>query len=117
MGSALRAVPAVFDAPYWMFGFVAAAALSYAACSPIVLSPPGDLYPSPSVASVSGLSGTGAGIGTIAATLLTGIVSDRYSFAPVLLAASAVPLPATLALVTFVRRSPNLPPGPAPPTD
>ena len=44
-----------------------------------------------SVASVSGLSGTGAGIGTIAATLLTGVVADRYSFEPMLIGASLVP--------------------------
>lgn len=77
--------------------------LAYAGFSTIVLALPGDLYPTGSVASVSGLSGTGAGIGTILATFLTGIVSDRYSFEPVLIAASLVPLLATLALVTLIR--------------
>ncbi|MFN0106601.1 MAG: MFS transporter [Bryobacteraceae bacterium] len=88
----------------WMVACFALSTLAYAGFSTIVLALPGDLYPTGSVASVSGLSGTGAGIGTILATYLTGIVSDRYSFEPVLIAASLVPLLATLALVTLVRR-------------
>lgn len=117
LGMSTLAGAVIFDSYFSMIGFFALATLSYAAFSTIVLALPGDLYPSPSVASVSGLSGTGAGIGTIAATLLTGIVSDRYSFAPVLLTASAVPLLATLALVIFVRSAPNLPPTHAGQTD
>ena len=50
----------------------------------MVLNLPADIYPTGSVASVSGLSGAGAGLGTIAATYLTGVVADRYSFAPIL---------------------------------
>ena len=87
----------------WMVAFFALSTLAYAGFSTIVLALPGDLYPTGSVATVSGLSGTGAGIGTICATLLTGIVSDRYSFEPVLIVASLVPLLATLALVTLIR--------------
>ncbi|MBL8235180.1 MAG: hypothetical protein JNL98_42150, partial [Bryobacterales bacterium] len=86
-----------------MVGCFAASTLAYAGFSTIVLALPGDLYPTGSVASVSGLSGTGAGVGTILATYLTGVVSDRYSFEPVLITASLVPLLATLALVTLVR--------------
>jgi sugar phosphate permease len=41
---------------------------------------------------VSGLSGTGAGIGTIISTYLIGYVSDRYSFEPILIVASFIPL-------------------------
>jgi hypothetical protein len=43
-----------------------------------------------SVATVSGLSGTGAGVGTIASTYLIGRISDRYSFGPILVGASLV---------------------------
>ena len=71
----------------------------------MVLNLPADLYPTGSVASVSGLSGTGAGIGTIAATYATGLVADRYSFEPILVAASLVPLAATLAVVLLVRNT------------
>lgn len=84
----------------------AVSTLAYAGFSTIVLALPGDLYPTGSVASVSGLSGTGAGIGTIMATLLTGIISDRYSFEPILITASLAPLLATLALVVLIRRAP-----------
>ena len=50
----------------------------------MVLNLPADLYQPRAVASVSGLSGTGAGLGTLAATFATGVVSDHYSFAPIL---------------------------------
>jgi ACS family hexuronate transporter-like MFS transporter len=88
-----------------MVACFAVSTLAYAGFSTIVLALPGDLYPTGSVATVSGLSGTGAGLGTIAATLLTGAVADRYSFEPILTGASLVPLLATLALVLLVRRS------------
>jgi ACS family hexuronate transporter-like MFS transporter len=64
------------------------------------------LYPSGSVATVSGLSGTGAGAGTIISTFLIGYVSDRYSFAPILVAASAIPL-VGMALVLLLVRNPR----------
>jgi ACS family hexuronate transporter-like MFS transporter len=54
---------------------------------------------------VSGLSGTGAGIGTIAATYMTGVIADKYSFEPVLLTASLIPLLATAAVLLLVRNN------------
>lgn len=83
----------------------AASTLCYAAFSTIVLALPADLYRTRSVASVSGMSGTGAGIGTIAATYLTGIVSDRYSFEPILIGASLIPLIATAAVMLLIRNN------------
>jgi ACS family hexuronate transporter-like MFS transporter len=71
----------------------------------MILNLPADIYESDSVASVSGLSGTGAGVGTVLATYLTGIVADRYSFRPVLIAASAIPLVAAAAIVLLVRNT------------
>jgi ACS family hexuronate transporter-like MFS transporter len=71
----------------------------------MILNLPADLYPTGSVASVSGMSGTGAGIGTIAATFLTGFVADRYSFAPILVGASLIPLLATTMLLVLIRNS------------
>jgi ACS family hexuronate transporter-like MFS transporter len=82
---------------------VAIATFAYAALSTMILNLPADLYPSASVASVSGLSGTGAGIGTVLATYLTGIVADRYSFQPVLIVASLIPLVAAVAILMLVR--------------
>jgi MFS transporter, ACS family, hexuronate transporter len=54
---------------------------------------------------VSGMSGTAAGIGTIIATYITGWVSDRYSFEPILIGASLVPVVATIAVLTLVRNN------------
>jgi ACS family hexuronate transporter-like MFS transporter len=93
--SSLRALAACF----------AVATFSYAALSTMILNLPADIYPARSVASVSGMSGTGAGIGTIIATYTTGYVADRYSFEPLLIGASLVPLLAMLALLALVRNT------------
>ena len=77
----------------------------YAAVSTMILNLPADVYPTASVASVSGLSGTGAGIGTITATLLIGRISDQMSFAPILIGASIVPLFAVVAVLALVRNT------------
>jgi ACS family hexuronate transporter-like MFS transporter len=84
---------------------VAIATFAYAALSTMILNLPADIYPSQSVASVSGLSGTGAGVGTVLATYLTGIVADRYSFRPVLVVASLIPLLAAAAVLILVRNN------------
>ncbi|MEO8130955.1 MAG: MFS transporter, partial [Bryobacteraceae bacterium] len=89
-----------FPAMIFCFAF---ATLAYASFSTVVIALPADLYRTGSVASVSGMSGTGAGIGTILATFLTGVISDRYSFEPILLGASLLPLIATAAVVLLVR--------------
>ncbi len=89
-----------------MFAIVAlfaVATFSYSAWSTMALALPADLYPSQSVASVSGLSGTGAGMGTIISTFLIGRISDRYSFEPVLIGASLVPLVATALVFLLIR--------------
>jgi MFS transporter, ACS family, aldohexuronate transporter len=83
----------------------AVATFAYAAFSTIILNLPADLFPSASVASVSGLGGTGAGLGTIGAIYLTGWVTDRYSFEPILLGASVVPIVALAALLFLVRNT------------
>ncbi len=81
---------------------------SYAAASTMALVLPSDLYPSGSVASVSGLSGTGAGIGTILSTYLIGLVSDRYSFEPILITASLVPALGAILVTTLIRKRPAM---------
>jgi ACS family hexuronate transporter-like MFS transporter len=83
----------------------AIATFAYAAFSTVILNLPADLFHSGSVASVSGLGGTGAGFGTIGAIFLTGWVADRYSFAPILMGASAVPLVALAAMLFLVRNT------------
>jgi ACS family hexuronate transporter-like MFS transporter len=99
-------IPTVFTTSYaTLVACFAVSTFAYAAFSTMVLNLPADLYPSGSVASVSGMSGTGAGIGTIAATLLIGQVADRWSFEPILVGASLIPLVATVAVLALVRNT------------
>jgi ACS family hexuronate transporter-like MFS transporter len=99
-------IPTVFTNSYaTLVACFAISTFAYAAFSTMVLNLPADLYPSASVASVSGMSGTGAGIGTIAATLLIGQVADRWSFEPILVGASLIPLVATVAVLALVRNT------------
>ena len=53
--------------------------------STMAISLPADLFHSRAVGSVAGMSGTGAGLGTIASTYLIGVIADRFSFTPILL--------------------------------
>jgi len=100
----LMLVPAIYARTLsWVAGCFAVATFGYAAVSTMILNLPADIYPSGSVASVSGLSGTAAGIGTIGATYATGLVADRYSFEPVLLGASLIPIAAMVAILVLVR--------------
>ena len=99
-------IPTVFADSFFVliacFGF---ATFAYAAFSTVILNLPADIYPSGSVASVSGMGGTAAGAGTIAAIYVTGWVSDHYSFAPILLGASIVPLIGMVAMLLLIRNT------------
>jgi ACS family hexuronate transporter-like MFS transporter len=85
-----------------LIALFAISTFSYAAWSTMALTLPSDLYPLSQVATVSGMSGTGAGLGTILSTYLIGWAADHYSFQPVLVAASTVPLAATLIVCLLV---------------
>jgi ACS family hexuronate transporter-like MFS transporter len=79
------------------------ASFAYGACSTMFLALPADVFDTRAVASVSGLSGTAAGVGTLISTFMIGVVTDRFSFQPVVIVASILPCVATLLLVTMVR--------------
>ena len=102
--SMLILIPAAFSSHYvtlvLLFGY---ATFAYAACSTMFLSLPSDVYHPQAVASVSGLGGTGAGIGTLISTYLIGRIADRFSFQPIIIASSIIPCIATLIFVTMVR--------------
>ena len=83
----------------------AVSTFSYAAWSTMAIVLPSDLYPTHTVATVSGMSGAGAGIGTIFSTYLIGKIADRYSFEPILMAASVIPFIATLLVLGLVRNN------------
>src|SRR5437588_616823 len=70
-------IPTIFTTDLYVITLLfALATFSYASFTTIANVLPSDLYWSESVASVSGLSGTGAGIGTILAFKLIGYFSD-----------------------------------------
>ena len=99
-------IPAAFSSHYWLLiGLFAWATFAYAACSTIFISLPGDVFESSAVATVSGMSGTGAGLVTLVSTYLIGRVADRFSFQPIIVTASMVPCLATLVMVALVRPS------------
>jgi len=102
--SMLILIPAAFTGHYFtlvlLFGY---ATFAYAACSTMFLSLPSDVYHPAAVASVGGLGGTGAGIGTLISTYLIGRIADRFSFRPIVIAGSIIPCLATACLVLLVR--------------
>jgi ACS family hexuronate transporter-like MFS transporter len=100
----LLLIPAAFSSRYWLLvGLFAFATFCYAACSTVFISLPADVFQSSAVATVSGLSGTGAGIVTLVSTYLIGRVADRLSFQPIIIVASMVPCLAALVMVILVR--------------
>src|SRR5205823_6145227 len=91
-----------------IIGLFAVSTFSYAAWSTMGLTFPADLYPHNAVATVSGMSGGAAGIGTIISTLIIGKVTDRYSFEPVLIGASLLPIVATVLVFVLIRERPRV---------
>jgi ACS family hexuronate transporter-like MFS transporter len=86
-----------------LIALFAISTFSYAAWSTMGLTFPADLYPSKAVATVSGMSGAAAGIGTMISTLAIGKITDRYSFEPVLIGASFLPVIATVLVFVLIR--------------
>ncbi|MFZ0421057.1 MAG: MFS transporter [Candidatus Sulfotelmatobacter sp.] len=89
----------------------AVATFTYAGSTTMANVLPSDLYGSESVASVSGLSGTGAGIGTIVAFKLIGYFSDArqatgtHSFDPIVIIAGLVPFAGMILVLLLVRNT------------
>jgi MFS transporter, ACS family, hexuronate transporter len=82
---------------------VTVATFACAVWGTMMLTLPSDLFPSSVVASVSGLSGTGAGLGGIAFTWLTGVLVDRFSYRPVFIIAGLMPLLAFVLVHILIR--------------
>ena len=89
----------------------ALATFAYAAFSTMANVLPSDLFHSDSVASVSGMSGTGAGIGTIIAFKLIGYFSDArqatatHAFDPIVIVAGLVPFVGMIVVLLLVRNT------------
>ncbi len=102
----LALAPAAFATRFpLLLACFAVATFSYAAMSTMAISLPADLYHSRAVGSVAGMAGTGAGLGTIASTFLIGVIADRFSFTPILLVSSVVPLVAAAVVLSLVRNT------------
>jgi MFS transporter, ACS family, aldohexuronate transporter len=97
-------IPTIFTSNLFaLAGLFAVSTFAYASFSTMALVLPSDLYRSSSVATVSGMSGTGAGLGTIISTYLIGYVSDHYSFEPILITASFIPFVGMMLVLLLIR--------------
>lgn len=105
-------IPTIFTTNLYVIAFLfAIVTFTYAGFTTMANVLPSDLFASESVASVSGLSGTGAGIGTIVAFKLTGYFSDArqstgsHSFDPIMILAGLVPFVGMILVLLLVRNT------------
>ena len=105
-------IPTIFtNSLFFITLLFATSTFSYAAFSTIANVLPADLYESRAVASVSGMGGTGAGIGTIIAFLLVGHYSDlrqgmtTHAFDPILVVAGLIPFVGMILVLILVRNN------------
>ena len=108
----LLLIPTIFTVKLYLITLLfALATFSYAAFSTIANVLPTDLYSSEAVASVSGMSGTAAGIGTIIAFKLIGHFSDArtatttHSFDPIVIVAGLIPFLGMILVLLLVRNT------------
>jgi ACS family hexuronate transporter-like MFS transporter len=108
----LLLIPTIFTVNLFLITLLfGLATFSYASFSTIANVLPTDLYRNDSVASVSGLSGTGAGLGTIIAFELIGHLSDArqasgtHSFDPIVIVAGLIPFIGMILVLLLVRNS------------
>jgi MFS transporter, ACS family, hexuronate transporter len=105
-------IPTIFTTNLYLIAFLfAAVTFTYAGFTIMANVLPTDLFDGSSVASVSGLSGTGAGLGTIVAFKLVGYVSDArqsagtHSFDPIIILAGVVPFVGMILVLLLVRNT------------
>jgi len=102
----------IFTTNLYLIAFLfAVVTFTYAGFTIMANTLPSDLFNSDSVASVSGLGGTGTGIGTIIAFKLVGYVSDArqaagtHSFDPIVIAAGIIPFVGMILTLLLVRNT------------
>jgi ACS family hexuronate transporter-like MFS transporter len=105
-------IPTIFTTNLYVIAFLfAIATFTYAGFTTMANVLPSDLFGSESVASVSGFSGTGAGIGTIIAFILIGHFSDArqasgtHSFDPIMIMAGLIPFVGMILVLLLVRNT------------
>ena len=87
---------------YWALFLISFAVWGYASWSTMGLTFPSDLFPHDVVASVTGLSGLGAGLAGTLFTLLVGWLVDKFSYFPAFFLAGTVPLLATVSVLLLI---------------
>jgi len=102
----------IFTTNLYMIAFLfAVVTFTYAGFTIMANTLPSDLFASESVASVSGLGGTGTGIGTIIAFKLIGYVSDArratgtHAFDPIIIMAGIIPFIGMILVLLLVRNT------------
>lgn len=102
----LAGIPAVsVTTPTAALTLICIALLGYASWSTMGLTFPSDLFPAEVVATVTGLSGFGAGIVSTVFTVLIGHIVDRFSYVPAFIMAGTMPIAATVAILLLFRNS------------
>jgi ACS family hexuronate transporter-like MFS transporter len=106
----LLLIPTIFTANvYLITALFALSTFSYGCFTTIANVLPADMFENASVASVSGISNTAAGLCTIVAFLLVGVVSDArratlvHSFDPILIAAGLLPFIGMIVVLILMR--------------
>jgi len=111
LGMALL-IPTIFTTNLNLIAFLfAVVTFTYAGFTIIANTLPSDLFNSESVASVSGLGGTGTGLATIGAFKLVGYLSDArqstgtHVFDPIVIAAGIIPLVGMILVLLLLRNN------------
>lgn len=89
--------------PYWALLLISFAVWGYASWSTMGLTFPSDLFPQDVVATVTGVSGFGAGLAGAGFTLLVGWLVDKFSYYPAFFLAGTVPLLATAIVLLLIQ--------------
>jgi len=105
-------IPTIFTTNEYVIALLfAIVTFTYAGFTIMANTLPSDLFHSDSVASVSGLGGTGTGLGTIVAFKLVGYVSDArqatgtHAFDPILILAGIVPFIGMILVLLLLRNN------------
>jgi ACS family hexuronate transporter-like MFS transporter len=92
-------IPAAFaHDPLVALGFISLVTFGFQSWINNVQTLPSDFFPPEAVGAVAGLGGVGAGVGAILYVLATGWVVDHFSYTPILIIASFLPLLGTVIL-------------------
>jgi ACS family hexuronate transporter-like MFS transporter len=105
-------IPSIFTTNQYVIALLfAIVTFTYAGFTIMANTLPSDLFHSDSVASVSGVGGTGTGLGTIVAFKLIGYVSDArqatgtHAFDPIIILAGIVPFVGMILVLLLVRNN------------